>query len=235
MPEPPVEDTVIEDTPVVAKLDTPVAKKSSKMFPITLSGTITDAITGQPINADLEIRNSSDNSVVTVIKTNDDGTYSYTFSNSKELIYQLNVQKVGYIYANGTATIPAMDSTQKDGVVVNFDMQKAVAGKKVIIRNIYFHFDKHSLKSESYAELDKIEKLMRDNVNMKLEISGHTDKIGSRAYNISLSKRRAQAVVKFLVNKGISSDRLISKGYGETQPLVSNDDELDGREINRRT
>ena len=124
---------------------------------------------------------------------------------------------------------------KQDDEVQNLELQKAIVGNKVIIRNIYFHFDKYSLKSESYAELDKIEKLLRENSNMKLEISGHTDKIGSRAYNVALAKRRAAAVVKFLVNKGITSDRLISKGYGETEPLVSNDDETDGREINRRT
>ena len=230
LPEP-----VIVDTPVVAILDTPVVKKSPKMYPITLKGVISDAVTGEPISAELEIRNTSDNSVVTVINTGEDGTYSYTFSNSKELIYQLNAQKTGYVYSNATATIPAMDTIKQDDEVQNLELQKAIVGNKVIIRNIYFHFDKYSLKSESYAELDKIEKLLRENSSMKLEISGHTDKIGSRAYNVALAKRRAAAVVKFLVNKGITSDRLISKGYGETEPLVSNDDETDGREINRRT
>ena len=227
--EPVVEDTVEKvDTPVVA------AKKAPTMLPVTLKGTITDASTGEPLSVELEIRNSSDNSVVTVIQTGDDGTYSYTFSNSKELSYQLNAQKTGYIYANATAVIPAMDTLAQE-VVKDLSLGKAVVGKKVIIRNIYYHFDKYSLKSESYAELDKIEKLMNENPSMKLEISGHTDKIGTHAYNIVLAKRRANSVVKFLVNKGISSDRLIAKGYGEDKPLVSNDDEIDGREINRRT
>lgn len=229
LPEPEIIDTVEKiDTPVV------VAKKAPSLKPVTLRGIITDASTGEPISAELEIRNSSDNSVVTVINTGNDGTYRYTFSNSKELEYQLNAQKPGYIYSNATAVIPAMDTIAQE-VERNLALQKAVVGKKVIIRNIYYHFDKYSLKSESYAELDKIEKLLNENPNMKLEISGHTDKIGSLAYNVVLGKRRAKAVVKFLVNKGISSDRLISKGYGETKPLVSNDDETDGREINRRT
>ena len=221
-------DTPAIDTPIV------VAKKSPKMLPVTLTGTVTDAATGEPLITELEIRNTSDNSVVTVIQTNKDGKYSYTFTNSKELIYQLNAQKQGYIYANASTTIPKMDTLAQE-VEQNLALQKAIVGKKVIIRNIYFHFDKYSLKSESFAELDKIEKLLRENPSMKLEIAGHTDKIGTNAYNKVLSNRRANAVVKFLVNKGISSDRLIAKGYGEEQPLVSNDDEEDGREINRRT
>lgn len=231
LPEPVIDTIVPEDTIIP---DTPVVMARKAMQPVILKGIITDAETGEPIQAELEVRSALDNSIVTVINTGVDGRYSYTFANSKQVTYNLNAQKPGYIYANATAVIPAMDTTAQE-VVRNLALQKAVVGKKVIIRNIYYHFDKYSLKSESYVELDKIEKLMRESPDMKLEISGHTDKIGSHAYNEVLAKRRANSVVKFLVSKGIDASRLIAKGYGETQPLVSNDDEVDGREINRRT
>lgn len=228
-------EPIVEDTPVVAVVDTPVVvAKETKMYPVILKGFITDASTGEPLSVELEIRSSIDNSVITVVNTGLDGAYSYSFTNSKELTYTVNAQKTGFIYASKDAVIPAQDTIAQE-VVKDLSLAKAVVGTKVIIRNIYYHFDKYSLKSESYAELDKIEKLMRENPTMKLEISGHTDKIGTHAYNVVLSKRRANSVVKFLVNKGIENGRLISAGYGESKPLVSNDDETDGREINRRT
>ena len=228
-------DPIVEDTPVVAIVDTPVVvEKEPRMYPVILKGTVTDASTGEPLSVELEVRSSIDNSVVTVINTKSDGTYSYSFTNSKELKYTVNAQKTGFIYASKEAVIPAEDTIPQE-VVKDLSLSKAVVGAKVIIRNIYYHFDKFSLKAESYAELDKIEKLMRENPTMKLEISGHTDKIGTHAYNVVLGKRRANSVVKFLVNKGIETERLISAGYGESKPLVSNDDETDGREINRRT
>jgi outer membrane protein OmpA-like peptidoglycan-associated protein len=70
---------------------------------------------------------------------------------------------------------------------------------------------------------------------MKIEISGHTDSKGSDTYNEVLSRKRAQAVVNWLVANGISRDRLTYEGYGESRPLASNDDEEEGRELNRRT
>lgn len=70
---------------------------------------------------------------------------------------------------------------------------------------------------------------------MQIEISGHTDSKGSDDYNQVLSKKRAQAVVTWLISKGISKDRLTYEGYGEARPLASNDDEDEGRELNRRT
>ena len=69
---------------------------------------------------------------------------------------------------------------------------------------------------------------------LKIEISGHTDNVGTKEYNKDLSYRRAKAVVNALTRKGIDPARIVANGYGEEKPIVSNDDERDGREINRR-
>ena len=76
---------------------------------------------------------------------------------------------------------------------------------------------------------------MDKNPSVKIEIAGHTDFIGSKEYNYQLSKKRAEAVRTYLINHGIAPTRLTTKGYGKTQPLASNDDEEEGRELNRRT
>jgi len=101
------------------------------------------------------------------------------------------------------------------------------------IDNVLFDFDKADLKEESYPALDHLLGILLDNPNEVVEISGHTDNVGSNEYNLTLSERRAAAVVDYLVVKGIPQENLVSKGYGEEYPITTNDTE-DGRELNRR-
>ena len=75
---------------------------------------------------------------------------------------------------------------------------------------------------------------MQQNTKVRVEIGGHTDNVGSHDINIQLSQRRAVAVKNYLTSKGIESKRITAVGYGETKPIVSNDDEEGGRAINRR-
>jgi len=103
-----------------------------------------------------------------------------------------------------------------------------------VLRNIYFDFDKATFQLTSYDELNKLEQLLSVNDKIKVEISGHTDNIGKTNYNKWLSQKRANAVVNYLVNKGIDERRLIAKGFGESKPLASNDNEKEGRNLNRR-
>ncbi len=83
-------------------------------------------------------------------------------------------------------------------------------------------------------ELDKIVQLLNDNPTLKIQISGHTDNVGKPADNLALSNNRAKTVVSYLINKGISPQRLSYKGFGETQPVADNKTE-EGRAKNRRT
>ena len=100
-------------------------------------------------------------------------------------------------------------------------------------RNIYFDFDKATLRPQSIEELDKLYDFLINNPTAIVEVSAHTDKIGSYEYNIKLSKKRAQAVVDYLIAKGIEPNRLIAKGYGYTKPIATNLTEA-GRQLNRR-
>lgn len=104
----------------------------------------------------------------------------------------------------------------------------------VRLNTIFFDFAKAELKPEAFPELERLVKLMNDRPAMVIEIAGHTDNVGSDEANQKLSERRANAVMKYLVSKGIDANRVSSVGYGEKMPRVSNDDEKDGREINRR-
>lgn len=104
----------------------------------------------------------------------------------------------------------------------------------ITLNNIFFDFNKATLRKESVAELRNLHKLMLDNPKIKIEISGHTDSIGTAEVNQKLSQDRAEAVREFLVGHGIAATRVIAKGYGATRPVAPNDTE-DNRQKNRRT
>jgi OmpA-OmpF porin, OOP family len=101
------------------------------------------------------------------------------------------------------------------------------------LNNVFFDFDKSELKPESFSELNRIIKLMKDRPSMEVEISGHTDAVGSDTYNLGLSERRAKAVVSYLTGKGIQKDRIITLFLGESKPVDTNETK-EGRGRNRR-
>lgn len=98
---------------------------------------------------------------------------------------------------------------------------------------VMFDFDSAEIKSEAYPMLDEAALILKKNPEIKVEIDGHTDNIGSAAYNMNLSERRAKSVMDYFVDKGIESERLTIKGFGFTRPAASNDTEQ-GRAKNRR-
>lgn len=111
--------------------------------------------------------------------------------------------------------------------------QSLSEGSTFVLKNIFFEFDKSTLLQQSYNELMRLLELLERNPKMKIEISGHTDNRGTAEYNQKLSNNRANAVVQYLINKGVDSRRLTYKGYGKTQPIDTNDTE-EGRSNNRR-
>ncbi|MEY3195211.1 MAG: hypothetical protein RIQ78_1308 [Bacteroidota bacterium] len=111
--------------------------------------------------------------------------------------------------------------------------QKLEPGKAILLKNIYFEFDKDELMPRSFVELQNLLKIMRDNPKLSIEIAGHTDAFGDDAYNLDLSRRRAESVVRFLTVNKISKARLTARGVGELKPISTNDT-VDGRAQNRR-
>ncbi len=93
-------------------------------------------------------------------------------------------------------------------------LNKIEVGIKIVLNNIFFDFNKATLTDESVAELNRLIKLLNDTPTLNIEISGHTDNVGSASYNKTLSENRAKAVVNYLTKKGISADRLTYAGYG---------------------
>src|SRR5690606_26781088 len=126
--------------------------------------------------------------------------------------------------------IPTADVTP---VVKDMYLQPIEVGVTVRLKNIYFDFDRTTLKSESFVELDKVVDFLKKNPTVEIEIAGHTDSKGSDDYNRDLSQGRSQSVVDYLVGQGIDGYRLTARGYGESKPIDTNDTD-EGRANSRR-
>lgn len=106
--------------------------------------------------------------------------------------------------------------------------------KVYTLKNVFFDTGKSTLRKESFASLDELAEIMKLKPRLIIEIAGHTDNVGSPESNLILSNDRANAVRDYLIRHGIDEKRVMAKGYGETQPVASNDTE-NGRQENRRT
>ena len=199
---------------------------------VNLMVSVNDYDDGAPLDAIVRLRRVDDN-VVYNVTSDQPGKYQVRVSHPQEAVYMLSMEKDGYLFKNISITLPAA-TNESQNILRTFELSKLKVGLGSILRNIYFDFDRFTLKSESFEELNKLEGLLAGSPNMRIEIAGHTDFVGSDNYNNTLSIKRANAVINFLINKGIDPRRLEPKGYGKSRPIASNDDEEDGRELNRR-
>lgn len=106
--------------------------------------------------------------------------------------------------------------------------------KVYTLDNVYFDTGKSTLRAESFKELNELAEFMRQKKTLVIEIAGHTDNVGSAESNLKLSEGRANAVRDYLIRKGIKPERIIAKGYGDTQPVANNTTD-EGKQKNRRT
>lgn len=106
-------------------------------------------------------------------------------------------------------------------------------GQVVRLNNVFFDFDKWDLRPESFVELDRVVKLLKENPTIEIELSAHTDSYGTDDYNFKLSDNRAKSCVEYIISQGIDSSRVTSHGYGETMPVATNET-AEGRQLNRR-
>ena len=147
--------------------------------------------------------------------------------------YALNVSLKGYVFFSQNFTYTTEDAENKP-YKRDIPLQPLKSGVNVVLKNIFFETNSYQLKDESKAELMKIISFINENPDFKLEISGHTDNVGSESDNLSLSTNRAKSVYEFVISNGANKDNLSFKGYGESKPIDTNDTE-EGRARNRRT
>ena len=211
-----------------------------KVKPMTqVSGLVISCNGNTPISgATVNIIDTVSNKTLFTKVTGADGKYLVELDEVTPLKAVATAQ--GYLPNAVHFTKPAVDAiVLNNPTICLFDAPKTDDGT-VTVDNIYYDFNKATLREESFPVLDQLVSMMNENKDMKLEIGAHTDSKGTDAYNLKLSDARAKSVVDYLLSKGISTDRLVSKGYGETNPVADNtnidgSDNPDGRQKNRRT
>ncbi|CAN5166211.1 OmpA family protein [soil metagenome] len=141
----------------------------------------------------------------------------YFFSIDFEKSYKVNGSAVGWI--PGSSSFNTLGLVESDTLHVDIYLQKLVIGKAYRLRNIYYDYDKWFLRDASKLTLDTLYNLMMENPTIIVELGSHTDTRATDKYNLNLSQRRAESAVKYLISRGIPKERLVAKGYGETQVM----------------
>lgn len=168
-----------------------------------------------------------------------DGSYSFTLED--HLSVKVKADATGYITNSVDVKVPADPEEERFSYPdLCLTPEPPKVNETFVVQNVYYDFNKAALKPESYPALDEIVRMMNTYPTMVIEMSAHTDNIGSSSYNQKLSEARARSAVAYLVSKGIDESRLKAKGYGETMPIEPNknpdgSDNPEGREKNRRT
>jgi outer membrane protein OmpA-like peptidoglycan-associated protein len=207
--------------------------EKEKPNPVVLvSGNVYNKKTGQPLSATLVYETLPDGEMVgNGISNPEDGAFKIVLPYDKNYSIRASADKFFAISEN-----LKLDSLIKAGykeIHKDLYLVPIEIGQVVRLNNVFFDFDKWDLRPESFVELDRVVKLLNENPAIEIEMSAHTDSRGSDEYNIRLSDNRARSVMEYILYKGISPSRIISKGYGETMPVVPNDTD-DNRQLNRR-
>ena len=196
-----------------------------------LKGRVFDKETGGAIRAEYELINLSTNSIT--IKSTTDSRGNFLVCLPSGYNYGLNVSKPGYLFHSENFLFEGIHSVAEP-FIKRIILNPIKVGEKMLLTNVFYETDSWQIKNESLSELKNLVELLNDNMDLIMEIGGHTDSTGSSEHNRLLSEKRALSVVNFLIEKGINSSRLKYKGYGNTMPVGDNDTP-EGRQLNRRT
>ena len=173
--------------------------------------------------------------------TDSDGNFKFIVYSDEE--YILIGEKENYFSTRGEfSTIgKELDKSKLKEFITNVEYEKnlildrIVVNKSIVLDNIYYDLDKSDIREDAAVELDKLIVILRDNPNISIELSSHTDDRASVDYNQNLSQRRAESAVSYILSKGIDDNRITARGYGESQLIILNAETEDEHQINRRT
>ncbi len=209
-------------------------------FEMTLASEYDSLQTAQAITGALiEVYNNTRDEEVLVLKNHPHPTFNMALQPGNH--YTIMIRKKGYFakrieaYVNVEGCILCIDGVSdlgpgvsdnltsglREGTLLgNITLKPASLDKTLRIENIYYDYNKWNIRPDAARELDKVVTLLRENPDLIVELGSHTDARGKDAYNLRLSQKRAQAAVDYIVEQGgISPDRIVAKGYGETQPV----------------
>ncbi len=207
--------------------------EKEKPDPVVLvSGNVYNAKTKEPLNASLVYQTLPDGTEAgTGVSSPVDGSFKMVLPYDKNYSIHASAEKFFAVSENLN-----LDSLIKVGykeIHKDLYLVPIEIGQVFRLNNVFFDFDKYDLRPESNVELDRVVAFLREYPSVEIEMSAHTDSKGSDNYNFTLSDNRARSVMNYILSKGIAKERIVSKGYGETKPVATNDTD-DGRQLNRR-
>lgn len=204
-----------------------------------ISGRIVSCDPNKPLTgAKVRVIDTINNKTIHTATVGADGSYTFEMEDHQPL--KLDAEADGFIPKAIHVAVPS-DMEEIETTWPELCLSPVPEeGESFVIENVYFDFDKATLREDSYPALDEVVRMLNYYPNMEIELSAHTDSKGSDAYNLRLSDARAKSVMDYLLSKGIDPARLTSKGYGESQPVAQNtnvdgSDNPEGRQQNRRT
>lgn len=195
-----------------------------------VQGYILDRATGKGIPASVELTDNETQQAVNRIQSDETGFYFITLPVGKD--YTFSVNRKGYLFY--TELYPLKDEKAFTTFTKDILLDAVGVNKTVRFKNVLFKTNTAQLEADSYVELEKLLRFLKENDKLTIEIAGHTDATGDEAFNKQLSLQRANAVANYLIENGISKPRLLVKGYGSSRPIADNDTEA-GKAMNRRT
>lgn len=208
-----------------------------------VKGKVYDAKTLQPLRAKIEISDLATNAIISTVISDNKGVFLLSLPIGKN--YAFSVNRAKYAFYSNNFALKDVNNIEKpfllDIPLIPLQVETntstttpTATTNAIILKNVFFETGSAQLLPISTAELDRLKQLLDDNPTLKIRLTGHTDNVGSDADNMTLSNNRAKAVYDYLIQKGIASTRLSYKGFGETQPIATNDT-AEGRKENRRT
>lgn len=205
--------------------------EDAKPDPVVLIyGKVLNAKTNEPMDANIAYNDlKTDEEMGTASSDPTNGEYKivlpygtiYSFRAAKQEFYPVS------------DNINVSNITEYAEIERNLYLSPIEVGQTIRLNNIFFDNNESTLKEESFAELNRLVELLKENKKMKISLGGHTDNVGSDAYNLKLSDDRVNSVIKYVTENGIDASRLSGKGYGETKPIATNDTD-EGKALNRR-
>ena len=193
-------------------------------------GRVFDAFDKKAIKVDLQLYDLNTDELTQYVSSDaENGDYTVVLNEGSQYAMYAAADK----YLMKSLSFDYSDKKNFDPLTLDIYLEPVRAGRSIVLNNLFFDTKQYELKPKSRTELNRLVGFMKQYPEVQVEVSGHTDDVGSDDDNLALSQNRAKSVYSYLVSQGVKAERLRFKGYGESKPLVANDSESH-RQQNRR-